>query len=133
MGFTPRPSQALPPPPTLSHESPERSDGWKTIGKQEEFYDERDFLYPSRSLISEKLKNRNEDDVVIFDYLLNGADGNPGVEGGGLSSRSFSEEDNMFFLMPKDRLIGSKQFTRIINPTKEAQLIRSGGPRLAIM
>ena len=133
LGSTPQSSQALSQPPTLAHESPDRFNSWETIGKQQEFYDEKDFLYPSCNLTSEKLKNRKEDEVVIFDYSLNRTDGNLELEGGGHSSRSSSEEDDIFFLVPKDKLIGSKQFNQIINPMKEPQLIRSQGPRLAIM
>lgn len=133
LGSTPRSSQALPPPPTLAYESPDRFDGWETICEQQEFYDEKDFLYPSCNLTSERLKNRKEDDVVIFDYSLSGADGNLTVEGGGPSPRRFSEEDNIYFLVPKEELIGSKQFDQIINPAKEPQPIRSWGPRLTIM
>ena len=132
LGSTPRSSQALPQPPTLAHESPDRFNSWETVGEQQEFYDERDFLYPSCNLTSEKLKNRKADEVVIFDYSLNDTDGNHEFEGGG-PSRSSSEEDDIFFLVPKDKLIGSKQFSEIINPTKEPQLIRSRGQRLAIM
>ena len=133
LGSTPRSSQALPQPPTPAHESPDRFNSWETIGKHQEFYDEKDFLYPSCNLTSEKLKNRKEDDVVIFDYSLNGTDGNPEVEGGGPSARCLSKEDDIFFLVPKDKLIGSKQFNQIINPTKEPQPIRLRGSRLAIM
>ena len=132
LGSTPGSSQALPQPPALAHESPDSSESWKTISEQQEFYDEKDFLYPSCNLTSENLKNREEGDVVIFDYSLNGTNGNPEVEGGGSSSRRFSEDDR-FFLVPKDKLIGSKQFNQIINPAKEPQPIRSWGPRLAIM
>jgi len=125
-GSAHQPSQTQPPPPTLAGEPPESIDVWKTIGEQD-FDNEKDFLYPSRNLTSEKLKNRNEEDVVIFDYSLSSADENPPVEGGGPSSGSFREEDNIFFQVHKDRLIESKQLT------KEARLIRSRGPRLDIM
>ncbi|PUU79595.1 hypothetical protein B9Z19DRAFT_1081323 [Tuber borchii] len=133
LGSTLRSSEGLPQPPTLAHESSDRFNSWKTIGEQQEFYDEKDFLYPNCNLTSEELKNRKENDVVIFDYSLNGTDGNPEVEAGGPSSRRFSEEDDIFFLVPKDKLIGSKEFNQIINPRTEPQLIRSRGPRLAII
>ena len=95
LGSTPRSSQALPQPLTLARESLDCFDSWQNIGEQQEFYNEKDFLYPSCNLRSEKLKNRKEDDIVIFDYSLNGTDGNPEVKEGGPSSQRFSEEDNI--------------------------------------
>lgn len=82
--------------------------------------------------MSEKLKDRKEDDVVIFNYSLSRADGNPPVERGGPSSRNFSEDDDIFFQAPKDTFIGSEQFSQVINPAKEPRLIQSR-ERLAIM
>ena len=70
---------------------------------------------------------------MIFDYWLSPADESPSVEGDGPSSGRSSEGDDIFFQVPKDRLIESEQFNQIINPTKEPQLIHSRGPRLAIM
>jgi len=118
-------SQTPRPPPALE-EPPDNLDVWKTIGEQD-FDNEKDFLYPSRNLTSKKLKNRNGEDVVIFDYSLSSADENPPVEGGGPSSGGFSEEGNIFFQVPKEKLIESKQLT------KEVRVIRSRGPRLDIM
>ena len=125
-------SQALPPSPARAEESPDHFHGWKTISEQQGFYDEEGFLYPSYNLTSEKLKDRKEDDVMIFNYSLNCADGNSPVERGGLSSRNFSEDDDIFFLVPKDALIGSEQFGQAINPEKEPRLMQSR-ERLAIM
>ena len=116
-----------------SQESPDLSNSWKTIGEQEDFYDEKDFLYLSCNLTSEKLKDRNEDDVVIFDYWLRPADESAPVEGGEPSSGRSREGGDIFFQVPKDRLIESEQFNQIINPTRGPQLIQSRGQRLAIM
>jgi len=111
--------------------------GWEVIGEQQDFYDEQDCLHPSRNLVSEKLKNRREDDVVIFDYSLNPdylrrVDRNP-FEGGGRSAGLFGEDDDIFFRVSKDRLIDSKQFDQIINLTGAPPLIQSREPRLGIM
>jgi len=126
--------EAPPPPPTgtLSQESPDCSEGWKTI-EQQEFYDEKDFLRPSCNLTSEKLKDRKGDGVVIFDYSLSRLDENPPVEEGGPSLGHFSEHDDIFLQVSKGELIGSKQFSRVINPMKELQPIQPRGPRLVIM
>ena len=125
------------PSPVLVQEPLDRFNGWKTIGEQEEFYHEQDCLHPSHTLVSEKLKSRREDDVVIFDYsldphYLSRADGNP-FEESDSSSGHFSEEEDIFFPVSKDRLIESEQFDRIISPMKDPLLIRSRGLRLAIM
>jgi len=126
-----------PPHPVSLHESGS-FDGWRTIGEQQDFYDEQDCLHPSHNLASEKLNNREEDDVVIFDYSLDPhyltlVDGDSPVEEDGPSSGLFSASDDLFFLVPKDELIESKQFDQIINPTKEPRLMLSRGPRLGIM
>ena len=120
---------------------PQESDsfnGWKIIGEQRSFYDEQDCLHPSRNLASEKLNSRREDDVVIFDYSLDPnyltlVDGDSPVEEDSPSSGRFSASDDLFFLVPQDKLIESKQFDQIINPTNEHRLILSRGPRLGIM
>ena len=125
-------SPALPPSPALAEESLDHFHGWKTIREQQGFYDEEGFLYPSCNLTSKKLKDRKEDDVVIFNYSLSRADGNSPVERGGPSSRNFSEDDDIFFQVPKDALIRSEQFIQTINPEKEPRLIQSR-ERLAIM
>jgi len=101
------------------------------IGEQQGFYDEEGFLYPSCSLTSEKLKDRKDDDVVIFNYSLGRVDGDPPVERGSPSSGSFGEDDDMFFQVPKEKLIDSEQFNQIINPTKD-RIIQSRA-RLGIM
>jgi len=121
-------SQAPPLQPTLAQDRPHYFDRWRVIGEQQEFYDDEGFLCLSRSPTSEKLKDRKEDDVVIFDYSLRRADGNPPVEGSGPSSGGSSEDDDRFFKVPKDRLIESEQFSQVINP----RLIQSRA-RLAIM
>jgi len=125
-------SKALPLPPTLAQESPDYLDGWKTIGEQQEFYDEEGFLCQSRNLTSEKLKDRKEDDVVIFDYSLSREDRNPPVEGSGPSSGGPGEDDDRFFQVPKDRLVESEQFSQVINRTRAPQLMQSRA-RLGIM
>ncbi|PUU82942.1 hypothetical protein B9Z19DRAFT_965966 [Tuber borchii] len=112
-------------PPTLAQESPDHFSGWKTIDEQQDFYNEKHFSYPSYTLVSGKLKDRKEDDVVIFSYLLSRADGNPLVEGSGHSSGSSGEDDDRFFQVSKDRLIESEQFNLVIHPTKEPGLIQS--------
>jgi len=122
-------SHVPPPPPTLAQESPYHFDGWEAINEQE-FYDEQGFLCLSRNLTSEKLKHRKEDDVVIFDYSLSRADGNPPLEGSGPSSRGTGEADDRFFQVSKDRLTESEQFSQVISPTKESRSIRA---RLGIM
>ena len=121
--------------------SPRSVDGfadWKTIGEQRDFCDEQDFFNPNCSLASERLKNRKEDDVVIFDYsldpdYLSPAGGNPPVEEGGPSSRDFAVDDDIFFLVPKNKFIESNQFDQIINPGRESLQMLSRGARLGIM
>ena len=65
------------------------------------------------------------------DYLSRGS-GNP-VEEGGLSSQRFGADDDIFFRVSKNKLIESKQFDQIINPTEEPPLTLSLAPRLGIM
>ena len=125
-------SQALPPPSTPPQESPALSNGWKIIDEQD-FSDELDFLSPSYNLRSGELRNRKEDDVVIFHYSLSRGNGKLPVEEGGPSSEHPSGDDDVFFLVSKDRLTESEQFNQIINPTKDHRLIQSRGSRLAIM
>ena len=69
---------------------------------------------------------------MIFNYSLSCADGNPPVEESGPSSGSFSEDDKIFFQVPREKLIESEKFNRVINPTKEPRLILSR-TRLAII
>ena len=69
---------------------------------------------------------------MIFNYSLSRADGKPPFEGSGPSSGSFGEDDDILFQVLKDRLIESEKFGRVINPTKEPQLIQSRA-QLAIM
>ena len=133
LGSGGQPSQPSPP----SQGSANHVDGWKMIGEQQGLYDEQDCLQ-GRNLASEKLSNRREDDVVIFNYSLDPeylkrVDGNPLVEEGRFSPQHFSAEDDIFLQMPKDNLIESSQFNRIINPTNEAQGILAEGQRLGIM
>jgi len=120
-------------PPTLVQESPDHCDGWKTISEQQDLYDEKDFLCPSYNLTSEKLKDRKEDDVVVFGYSLSGADENPPAEEGGPSSGHFSAHDDIFFQVSKTELVRSRQFNKIINPINERRPIHSWGQRLVIM
>ena len=127
-----------PPSPSISKESPASFAGWRTIGEQQDFYDEQDCLDPSHSLTCDKLGGRTEDDVVIFDYsldpeYLSQASGNPSVEEGGPSSRFFEADNDIFFRVPKNGLLESKQFDQIINPTEEPRLMLSRGSRLGIM
>ena len=136
--FAPGPSaQSSPLPPAPSQELASRFAGWETIGEQRDFYDDQDCLDPSHHLASKKLQNRGEDDVVIFDYslypdYLNRAGEDP-FEEGGPSSGHFSADDDIFFQVPKNELIESRQFYQIINLTKEPLLISSRGLRLGIM
>ena len=134
-----RNQSSRPPPlsPKLSREPVDYFDGWRTIGEQQDFYNEQDCLHPSHNLTSGRLKLRNEHDVVIFDYslypdYLNRADEDP-FEEGGPSSGHFSADDDIFFQVSKNELIGSKQFDQIINLTKEPLQISSRGLRLGIM
>ncbi|PUU79857.1 hypothetical protein B9Z19DRAFT_1124564 [Tuber borchii] len=126
------------PPSPLSPESAGHIGGWRTIGEQQDFYDEQDCLYPSHNLASEKLRTRKEDDVVIFDYsldpdYLSRVGGNPLVEEDSPLSEGFDAEHDMFFQVPKNQLIRSEQFDQIINPTKEPQEIPPRGSRLGII
>lgn len=123
--------------PVLSHEQAANCVGWEPIGEQPRFYDEQDFLRPGSNLTSQKLRNRKADDVVGFDYPLDldylGDVGEyPPDEEGDLSP-GFSEDNDIFFRVSKDRLIDSKEFNQIINPTKEPRLRRSRMPQLGIM
>lgn len=122
-------SQLSPLSPMLSLGSVDSFADWETIGEQGDFCDEQDFLNPSCSLASEKLKNRKEDDVVIFGYsldpdYLSRPDRHPPVERGEASPGRFSGDDNRFLQVPKDRLVSieSEQFNQVINPTKEPGL-----------
>ena len=126
-GSSHQPSQGPPPPPTLAQDPPHRFDGWRAIGEQQEFYDDEGFLCLSHNLKSEKLNDRKEDDVVIFDYLLSQEDGDPPVEGSCPSSGGPGEDDQ-FFQVHKDRLIESEQLSQVTN----LRSIQSRG-RLAIM
>ena len=137
LGSNNQSSQSPPLSLGLSQESADYSDGWRTIGEQQDFYDEQDCLHPSHNLASEKLKPRKEHHVVIFDYslnpdYLNHADENP-FGGDGPSSGHFSADDDIFFQVSKKELIGSNLFDQIINPTKEPRLTLSQKPRLVIM
>ena len=111
----------------------DHADGWNIIGEQRGFYDEQDCLHPSRNLASEKLSNRREDDVVIFDYSL-GPNYLQPIDGeDSPSSDQSSSGDDIFFQVPKDRLIESEQFNKIINLANEPQEILTRGQRLGIM
>ena len=97
-------------------------------------YDELDFLSPSCNLTMEKLKDRKEEDVVIFDYSLSLPDRNLPIEEGDPSSGlSNDEEDDRFFQVSKDMLIESEEFNQTINYAKEPPPTQSRGPRLVIM
>jgi len=131
-------SQPPPPSPGLSQESADHLGGWKTIGEQQLFYDEQDCLHPSHNLVSEKLKTRPDDHVVIFDYSLSPdylghTDGSTPLEEDGSSSGDSSADDDIFFQVSKDELMKSKQFDQIINPNEESQRVLSRGSRLGIM
>ncbi|PUU82949.1 hypothetical protein B9Z19DRAFT_1061381 [Tuber borchii] len=108
--------------------------GWQTIGEQRDFYDERDCLDPSHDLASDKLKTRNENDVVIFDYslspdYLNRTSGSPPVEEGGSSPGHPSADNAVFFQVSKNDLIKSEHFDQIINSPP----LLSRGARLGII
>ena len=112
-------------------------DGWDTIGEQQDFYDEQDCLHPSHNLASEKLKSRKDDEVVIFDYslipdYLTVVDGNAQIEEGGPFLEYPTADDDLFFRVSKDELLGSEQFDQLINPKEELARL-SWGPRLGIM
>lgn len=122
------------PPPASAQGSAGLPSGWQTISEQRDFYDERDCLDPSHGLASDKLKNRNEDDVVIFDYPLNPdyltcTSGSPPVEEGGPSPGHFSADNAIFFQVSKNELIESEKFDQIINSPP----LLSRGARLGVM
>jgi len=127
----PQPPEGPPASPALTKESLGRFHGWKTIIEQG-FYDKEGFLYPSCRPTSENLEDRKEDDVVVFNYSLSRSDGNPPVEENGPSSRSLGETSDVFFQVPKNRLIESEQFNRVISPRKDPRPIESRAP-LGIM
>ncbi|KAG0633173.1 hypothetical protein HOY80DRAFT_1141617 [Tuber brumale] len=87
--FTPQLQQPSPPLPSLS---------WKAINEPKYFYDVQDLVDPSPGLTSEKLRDRKEDDVVIFDYSLDPRYLRGGLTSGegGPSSRSSSVDDDLF-------------------------------------
>ena len=108
-------SQPSPPSPALPEEPPAGFAGWEVINEERASYDGRNCLDSSYNLKSEKLGNRREDEVVIFDYSLNPdyqgrADGDPPVERGGPSSERFSAGRDIFFRVSKNGLVMSKQF-----------------------
>ncbi|KAG0128935.1 hypothetical protein HOY82DRAFT_522130 [Tuber indicum] len=108
--------------PKLVLQRPESADdSWKIIGEQQAFYDEQDCLYPGYNLASNKLEGRG-DHVVIFNYslhpgYLSRVDGDPPVEGPAPPLGPFSGDDDIFYPVPKDKLINSVEFNQIINPT----------------
>lgn len=130
-------SQPSPPSPTLFEESPTGFAGWEPTNEERASYDGRNCLDSSHNLTSERLGNRRKDEVVIFDYSLNPdhqgrLGGDPPVERGGPSSERFSAGSDIFFRVSKNGLVMSKQFDRIINPTKPRPP-QSWGPRLGVM
>lgn len=130
-----RPTPEPPAGPQLSQQPQEPATpelGWQTIDEQRDFYDEWDCLHPGY-LASEKLKNRGEKDVVIFDYsldpdYLSRADGNLPVVGGSPSSGHPSAGGDIFFRVSGDELAGPGKFDQIIKPRPALSL----GPRLGI-
>ncbi|KAG0638286.1 hypothetical protein HOY80DRAFT_923041 [Tuber brumale] len=108
---------------------------WETINEQKDFYDVQDLVDPSPGLTSEKLKDRKEDDVVIFDYSLDPRylRGGPLVEEGCPSSTSSSADDDLFFQVSKNRLLESDQFDQIIRSINNPLLELSRGSRLVII
>ncbi|KAG0641316.1 hypothetical protein HOY80DRAFT_1135348 [Tuber brumale] len=134
-GFVHQLPQASPPSPALSRGSATGAAGWESISEQEGFYDEQDFLCPGNRLASGNLKNRGEDDVVIFDYSIRPdylcrVGGDTLIERGGPSSGHISAGDDLFFLVFKNMLIESKEFGQI---TEASRLMLSRGPRLGII
>ncbi|CUS12900.1 unnamed protein product [Tuber aestivum] len=115
-----------------THQPPQPSAGWKTIGGQRECYDEGDCLNPSHSLVSEKLRERGEDDVVIFDYSLNPDYLSARDEDFGDADYEDSDYD-VFFRVPKDGLMGSDQLEQIVDQAREPRPMPSQGPRLGII
>ena len=74
---------------------------------------------------------------MIFDYSLNPdyqgrVDRDPPIQRGCPSSERFSADDDIFFRVSKNELVMSKQFGRVVNPTKP-RLIKSRGPRLGVV
>ncbi|KAG0638284.1 hypothetical protein HOY80DRAFT_1079318 [Tuber brumale] len=124
--FTPQLQQPSPPLPPLS---------WEVINEQKDFYDVQDLVDPSPGLTNEKLKDRKEDDVVIFDYSLDPGYLRRGLtaEEGGSSSRISSADDDLFLQVSKNRLMEPDQFDQIINSTREPLLTLPGGSRLVII
>jgi len=125
-------------PPKLGQEPQDSRCGWETIGGQRDFYDERDCLDPSYNLVREKLKDRGRDDVVIFRYPLDPdnlsrVEGDPPVGGGCPSSVPFCADNDIFFRVPKNELLESKQFNQTIKPEKESQPIQTRRLRLGIV
>ncbi|KAG0633174.1 hypothetical protein HOY80DRAFT_1107870 [Tuber brumale] len=124
--FTPQVQQPSPPLPPVS---------WEAINEQKHFYDVQDLIDPSPGLTSGKLKDREEDDVVIYDYSLDPSylRSELPAEEGGPSSRPSSVEDDLFFRVSKNSLMESDEFDQIINSTKEPLSTLSRGSRLVIM
>ena len=134
LGSTEQLSQPSQPP----QGSANNVDDWGVLGEQQGFYDEQDCLHPSHSLASRKLRDKREDDVVIFNYSLDPyylkrVDRNLLVEEGSSSSERFGADDDIFFRVPKDRFIESEQFNHIINLTNEPREILAPGQRLHIV
>ncbi|KAG0128939.1 hypothetical protein HOY82DRAFT_621337, partial [Tuber indicum] len=136
------PPGALPitePTPGSTHQSlrspPLPAPSWETINEREDFYDVQDLLDLSRGLTSERLKDRREDDVVIFDYSLDPSylRGGPPAEEGGPSSGSSSTDDDLLFRVSKNRLIESDQFDQIINSAEVPVSTLSRGSRLGVV
>ncbi|KAG0128938.1 hypothetical protein HOY82DRAFT_621333, partial [Tuber indicum] len=108
---------------------------WEAINKQKDFYDVQDLVDLGRSLTSEKLRERKEDDVVIFDYSLDPSylRGYIPIEEEGSSLRNWGADDDLFLRVPKDMLLESEQFDQIINSIKEPLSTLSRGSRLCII
>ncbi|CAZ79523.1 unnamed protein product [Tuber melanosporum] len=116
--------------------SPTLSSGWEIIEEQRTFYDEQDCLHLGRSLTSDRLGDREENEVVIFEYSLDPDFLDPEDESSGdEEDESPSGDYDVFYRVPKDRLVGSGQFDQIINPTRDPRPIISPPPgqRLGII
>ncbi|RPB03055.1 hypothetical protein L873DRAFT_1841387 [Choiromyces venosus 120613-1] len=142
----------VPPPPVIQSTQPSQVprtqqpvadfSTWDKIrgDEQQRFYDERDCLHPNLTPVSEKLRNREENDVVIFNYSSK-PNYPHGVDREGSIERSSSEneeqfdiENDRFCLVPKEKLIESTEFDQIINlDPGELDSRISRGTRLGIV
>ncbi|PUU79841.1 hypothetical protein B9Z19DRAFT_1063916 [Tuber borchii] len=97
-------------PPPLPLETPARPTSWESISEEQDFYDEQGYLRLRQTLSIEKLKDRKEDEVVIFGYSLTQADtvAGPTVEYHGFFfTLCFSSEFPQCYDTSDDNLLNS--------------------------